>query len=189
MADLILIAVLAVFALWGMRKGFISTLLGFASTIISFVLTSVLYKLVALVLYESPLGEIARSVVEKSLAENVKGGELLAKTAATTSGAMLIINAISFILIIILVKVLVSLLVSVGKIASKLPLIKQANSLLGGAIGLISGAFITYIVIGVLIALGDSGTWTIASESIRESSLASFFASGNLVREIVSSVL
>ena len=189
MADLILVVTLAVFALFGMKKGFISTLLGFTSTIISFVLTSVVYKPVAAILYASPLGEIARTVVEKSLAENVKGGELLAKTAAATSGAMLIINAITFILIIILVKLLVSLLVTVAKIASKLPLIKQANSLLGGIIGLISGAFITYIVIGVLIALGDSGTWTVAAESIRESSLASFFASGNLVTQIVSSVL
>ena len=64
MADLILIAVLAMFTLWGMRKGFISTLLGFASTIISFVLTSVLYKPVALVLYASPLGEIASIHIE-----------------------------------------------------------------------------------------------------------------------------
>ena len=189
MADLVLIITLAIFTLWGMKKGFISTLLGFASTIISFVLTSVVYKPVALVLYASPLGEIAKSVVEKSLAENVKGGELLANTAAVESGAMLIINAITFILIIVLVKVLVSLLVSVAKFASKLPIIKQANSLLGGIIGLISGAFITYIVIGVLIALGDSGTWTLAAESIRESSLASFFASENLVSELVNSVL
>lgn len=189
MADLILIAVLAIFTLWGMRKGFISTLLGFASTIISFVLTSVLYKPVALVLYASPLGEIARSVVEKSLAEKVKGGELLAKTAAVESGAMLIINAIAFIMIIILVKLLVYLLVSIGKTASKLPLIKQANSLLGGAIGLISGAFITYIVIGVLVVLGDSGTWTVAAEGIRESSIASFFASENLVSQLINSVL
>ncbi len=189
MADLVLIVALAIFTLWGMKKGFISTLLGFASTIISFVLTSVVYKPIAAILYASPLGEVARSVVEKALAENVKGGELLAKTAAVESGAMLIVNAITFILIIILVKVLVSLLVSVAKIASKLPLIKQANSLLGGIIGLISGAFITYIVIGVLIALGDSGTWTLAAESIRESSLASFFASGNLVSELVNSVL
>lgn len=189
MADLILIAVLAIFTLWGMKKGFISTLLGFASTIISFVLTSVVYKPVAMALYASPLGEIAKSVVEKALSENIKGGELLAKTAAVESGAMLIVNAITFILIIILVKVLVSLLVSVAKLASKLPLIKQANSLLGGAIGLISGAFITYIVIGVLIALGDSGTWTAAAESIRESSFASFFATENLVSELVNSVL
>lgn len=189
MADLILILALLIFTLWGMKKGFISTLLGFASTIISFILTSVVYRPVAAILYASPLGEIARSVVEKSLSENVQGGELLAKTAAVESGAMLIINAITFILIIILVKVLVSLLVSIAKIASKLPLIKQANSLLGGLIGLISGAFITYIVIGVLISVGDSGTWTVAAESIRESSLASFFASGNLVSELVNSVL
>ena len=189
MADLIIIVTLLIFTLLGMKKGFISTLLGFASTIISFVLTSVVYKPVAAILYASPLGEIARSVVEKSLTENVKGGEFLAKTAAVESGAMLIINALTFVLIIILVKVLVSLLVGVAKIASKIPLIKQANSLLGGAIGLISGAFITYIVIGVLITLGDSGTWTVAAESIRESSLASFFASGNLVSELVNSVL
>ena len=77
----------------------------------------------------------------------------------------IIIKIAVFILLLLAVRVLLWIIFHILDIASKLPLIKGANKLLGGATGVISTMFIIYLVCAFI----------------------SFFTSGDGVREVINS--
>ena len=173
MADIVLILVLFLFTLWGIKRGFISSLLGVASTIVSFLLTTLLYKPVARILFVSPVGDFAQSLIatESELPE-----------AVSLAGAKIIVDVIAFLLVIILVKIVLSVFTKIGKLASKIPVVKQADKLLGGILGLVSGVVFSYIVICIIVALGENDIMYEAAESIQNSSVASAFASFQILK-------
>ena len=139
MADIILVVFIALYAYIGLKNGFIKSVVNFASTLLSFLLTSLLYRPVSLLLYNIGLGSIAKEIslnlLEGKSGENMPPA-LLDKTADAFS--VVIVNIISFVLVIIVIKIALGIITKSLNLVAKLPIIRQANSLLGLLIGIVN---------------------------------------------------
>lgn len=187
MADLILICFIALFAFMGMKRGFIRTIVGLASTLISLALTLVAYPVVSDLLHKLGVGkaitEIILGVISKNEQVNLGLG-IMEKTAEASS--VVVVNVISFIAVIILTKFVLALLIKSLNIITKLPVIKQANALLGMVAGVLSGILISYTLIGVLAALNDNNVISAVKEHLDSSLIAVLMYRDNAITEILS---
>jgi len=177
MADLFLIVVLILFSLWGYKRGFIRTIVGFMSTLISLIVTTFLYSPIASFIYNIGIGDL----IKTALIDAMENG------AEPTS--MIIVNIISFLLIIIVIKILLSVLVNSLNLIAKLPIIKQANALLGLCTGFLSGLLISYIAIGIIGALSGNDFVFSMQQHIRTSYIAEMMYEGNIVTNILSKIM
>lgn len=190
MADLILILILIAFSYHGWKKGFIKTLIDLTSTLISLVLSMILYNPISSFIKESPLGELVREKTYSFMEMSLENGEkLLLTDSAVESASSVVIYAISFIAIIIISKILIVVLAKVLDIASKFPVIKQANKILGTAVGLLSGLLICYIAVGVMSNFTTSDTIIKVVENIESSMLAVKLYENNIVSDILTAVI
>lgn len=189
MADIILVAVIAVFALRGAKRGFARSVVGILSTVLSIAVGALLYRSVSGIIYSSQIGETVRKGIESFLTENTSG--MVSGLINTQGGldvlTMISVNAISFVVVIVLSKIIVSLIASAVNIASRLPLIKQANSLLGMAVGILSGCVFCYIAAGVLSAMGANFPNLI--KMIEDSVIAILFYENNVITNILSAFI
>ena len=187
MADIILIIFIALFAAAGAKKGLIKTLFGAVSTVISIILSMVFYKPVSEILYKSLAGDLIRNSVSEIIKEKIQAGQQLPVFEQSVETlTSLVVNAISFVIVVLAVKLLIIVLSNVLNIVSKLPVIKQANKLLGMAAGVLSGIIVCYIVIGVIATLGAEGNVKILQESIQNSYLAVNLYENNMIAEVLS---
>ena len=187
MADIALVLIIALFMLWGSKRGLIRTLVGAASTLLSLILSMVLYRPVSQFLYSSSVGDSVRAYVNELLVKNASGNaQLLINDALVETASMVVMNVISFCAVIIIVKIAVTLLACVANITAKLPVLKQANSLLGMAAGALSGILVCYIMIGTIAALGGNEALSGAAQSIEKSYLAINLYEDNIVAEVLS---
>ena len=190
MADIILIAVLVIFAAMGAKKGLISTLVGVASTVLSLLLSLMLYNPVSKALFESQFGVNVKEFVHEMLLKNAEGAAKLLVTDATVEAAsMLVMNVISFVAVILISKIAIMIVSHVLNFAAKLPVIKQANKLLGMVAGVLSGLLVCYIALGVIKALSPDGTALLLKDSIENSILAFQMYSDNIVFDALSSFM
>ena len=189
MADIILVAIIAVFALRNAKRGFARSVVGMISTVLSIVVGALLYESVSGIIYSSPIGEVVKKGIESFLAENTSG--IVSGLINTQGGidilTILSVNAISFVAVIILSKIIVSFIAGAVNMASRLPVIKQANSLLGMAVGIISGCIFCYIAAGVLAAMGANFPSLV--KMIENSKVAIIFYENNLITSILSAFI
>ena len=183
MADLIFALVLVLCVLIGLKRGFISSLVGVVSSVISFLLTAVLYRPMAVILKTS----VIYDKVEEFVVGNFENNPMA--SVAVPTAVELIMNVISFVILIVFVKIIVSLIASFSKITKNLPVIRHADSLLGGFLGFISGILICYVAVGVIMALGANDTYPELAGAVRGSYLASELIPGNFIRAILMSVI
>lgn len=186
MADIILIAVIALFSYIGAKRGLIRTLVGILSTAVSLFVSMALYRPVAMALSNSPVGDYVREYITKLAAE--KTGDMLSiiGNSAIEAPTMLVINIISFAVVVVLTKVIISLVAGIMNVASKLPIIRQANALLGFSAGVISGLLVCYIAIGIIGAFETEESIIAAAQAIKDSLIASSLYEGNIIKEFLS---
>lgn len=190
MVDLILIAFISLCAYSGFKRGFIKSVVSFASMLISLLLTSFLYRPVAVLLYNTKIGDLARSFsldVLEGKAGDRMDPVILTKTADAMS--VMIVNLLSFIAVILVIKITLGIISKSLNLISKLPIIKQANSLLGLIIGLISGVLIAYIVIGLVAAFDEFNAFSSICQQIEDSVFAVALFDNNKITKLISSLI
>ena len=190
MADLILIGFLSIYAYIGLKNGFIKSVVNFASTLISLLLTSFLYRPVSILLYNIGIGGLAKNFslgLLEGKADEGMDPVLLDKTADAMS--VMIVNLISFIAVIIVIKIGLGIVSKSLNLVAKLPIIKQANSILGLLTGLISGVLIAYIVIGLIAAFGQYDYLVAIRQSIEESVFAVALYDNNKIADLVITLI
>lgn len=187
MADLILICFIALFAFVGMKRGFIKTIVGLASTLISLALTLLAYPVVSDLLHKLGVDEVITEIILGVISKNEQvnlGLGIMEKTAEASSVG--VVNVISFIAVIILTKFVITLLIKSLNIITKLPVIKQANALLGMIVGFLSGILVSYTLIGVLAALNDNNVILEFKEHLDSSLIAVLMYRDNAITEVLS---
>lgn len=176
--DLIILAIIVLSTYMGFKRGFLRSLTGVLSTIISFALTIVLFKPIGKILNNSPVREAVFNKIE-SLLESSDNTTLKLLSAIEKNGVESVteiaLNLISFIVVIVVVKLLLAIVLRAIKFTSRLPIIKQANSLLGGLFGLVGGVLICYIVIAIAEISTQSGMFGWLSKAFENSFLSAFF--------------
>ena len=187
MADLILICFIALSAFVGMKRGFIKTIVGLASTLISLALTLVAYPVVSDLLHKLGVGEAITEIILGVISKNEQvnlGLGIMERTAEASS--IVVVNVISFIAVILLTKFVITILIKSLNIITKLPVIKQANALLGMVAGFLSGILVSYTLIGVLAALNDNNVILTVKEHLDSSLIAVLMYRDNAITEVLS---
>lgn len=186
MIDIIFVAIIILTAYIGAKRGLIRTLMGIFATAISAVLSMLLYRPVALILSDSGVGDTVRTYIEKIISENA--GNINASMIQSTveASSQLVIDAISFAAVILLSKIIISVVARAMNIVAKFPLIRQANSLLGLVVGVISGVLICYIAVGIVGAAAQYETAENIVRAIENSNIALYFYQNNVITDILS---
>ena len=164
--DIIVIAIIALSAFLGYKKGLVSILVSFAGMIIAIVLAFILQGPVADFLYNTPIGSSIEQGVTKVIEENVQeennndNENFITKilnsnensqdiNKAAESLTKYILKGISFVGILILVFIICYILQMVLNLVFDLPLLNSVNRL--GGIGL--NVIKTLIKLWVLLAI------------------------------------
>ena len=200
--DIIFIAIIVLSVICGVKRGIIKTVLSISSFFVSIVAALLLYNPFMDLLSSNPAaaqwlsaaeGSIKAAVapainLEKLMSEGdafkyIIGSDMLSQGADAIAEALAeaVIHLITVVLFIIIIKLLVSLLFGVFKVAAKMPVIKQANGLIGGLLGLVMGVFICWIAAAVMgLAVGQPGfAWV--SDGINTSILAKYLFKSNII--------
>ena len=188
--DIAILLIFLVCIIWGAKKGFVRSIIGFFSYIISIIICMYMYTPFKNFLYTNPYffgiiadfqNNIAESINRYAFQEEGVLPAIFSSALNTITGTVseglseiavsAIIAVIFMILIIISVKIIGKLLL----VAVKLPVLKQFNGVLGGAIGGINGIIVCYIAAAVIMFFIVREETSLIAEQLNTSLIGAYF--------------
>ena len=100
-----------------------------------------------------------------------------------------ILNVICFVLCFVVLLVVLHLILNFLKVVFRFPVLKQLNSIVGGALGLVRGALLCFVAFALLPLIQTMVPVTGINELVSQSALAPLFNSGNLILAIMNGKL
>lgn len=200
LADIIVIAVVALFVAAGWKKGLMKSLMGIVSFALSLIVAFLIYPRVSDFLSATPLYTFLTEVVKDGyIAKHIaEGGSLGIFTSEYFGGGIetlagnlaegitdTMMNVISFILTLVLSRLIIWIVTKAMDMLAKLPVIKLFNKLGGGAIGGFKGILILYIAFAVAVVFVPFKEESKVFESIEESRLASEMYNDNVLLNLI----
>lgn len=173
-ADIVVVAVVAVFAYFGWKRGLMRALMGFLSYIFSIFIAFGIYPHVSAflkgtVVYTKIVEIIAKNYVSKNIEE--KSAEMFGAfskylsrgTEALADGisqgiAEIVVNIIAFAAVVIISRLLIWLIGRVLDIFSRLPIIRRFNKAGGALLGGAAGLLVLYIAAAVAVLFVTDNT-------------------------------
>lgn len=184
--DIVLIVFLLAFVLWGMKSGMARMIFSAVSSILALVAGYVLYKPIGSVLEKLEVADgLAGKMAENGIMENLPGimRDLPMVSSAVDemyrSVAVAAVGVMSFVAVVIVVKLVLFLISAIIGLASNLPVVHQANGLGGGLIGFGIGIIFTLLIFTVLSALEAFGKIDVMSTWLDGSYIASLIYNNN----------
>ncbi len=132
------------------------------------------------------------SLIESAFQQNVTGRAFSSLNLTTLSGYlsqtiwMAVINVLSFLILFALCYVAVLLVVNLLNNVFRFPLLRHLDWLLGGAFGLVRGAIVVALLLGVMPLVLSMVPFDAISELVSTSQLAGLFPSNFAIPTIVS---
>ncbi len=199
-ADIIAILIVAFLIVWGIKKGFVKAIFSLGSLLISLILSLILYPPVTGFLAESALGDFVRLNVYKVLGADgaaagdtsvlnlpeifgtaIRQAETAAKETLANVVADLALTLLGIIIVFILVKILLWLVLKLLDVVTKLPIIRTANKLLGGAVGAVYGVLVIYLLLALLTFVTTLNATNLPMQIVQESSVVSAMYHNNIL--------
>ncbi len=165
--DVIMLLLLLVFALYGVKRGGAKMILSMASFVLSLIAGLLLYRPISEILKNTGMAQgLSAKLAERmditgQLPEIMRSYALSAEQELFTSIAEAALSVICFIAVLLLVRIILGIVSTFLGIASSLPVLRQANELLGGVLGLLLGVMAVLILLGIFAlieAFGSDGT-------------------------------
>ena len=100
-----------------------------------------------------------------------------------------ILNVICFIVCFLALMLVIHLVINFLKVVFKFPVLKQLNSLAGGAFGLLRGALLCFVAFALLPLVQTLLPMQEISQLVEQSALAPLFNSGNLILAVMKGKL
>ena len=161
--DIILIAIVAAFAVVGAKRGFIRSVSGYVSHLIAFILTLSFYKRFAVVVKRIPFisGMITDTQIPEftgadGFMEKIKmiinyiifsdDVDAASKAVMNNLIADVLATVISFAVLLVAFLIVMKIVFSLLELIATAPVIKQANGVLGLVFGVLIGSFWAWIV-------------------------------------------
>jgi uncharacterized membrane protein required for colicin V production len=101
----------------------------------------------------------------------------------------ILLNAISFIAIFIIVNIIFRIVIVLGDIISKMPIISGINRLIGTVLGIIQAVLILWVLCIALTAISGTSIGQIAIDVIDGSKFLTFIFDNNLLFQIITSIV
>lgn len=208
------IAVLALSALYGYKRGFIHIVLSMVAMLVTFVLAALLTVPVsAMISSATPLDENIKksvsslvteaNVVDVTTISNLNLPEqiedvLIEGASEAVDGVTeyvvdtvsdLILKAITFFILIIIIYIIVRIVIFILDFISKLPVINSINKTGGLVVGLVQGLLIVWIGCLILTAFSDKAWAQEAFAQINANPLLTFIYNNNLITFIITKLI
>lgn len=123
-------------------------------------------------------------LLESNIANQVFGGENDVKYYISQTVAQSIMNILCYVVCFFLVWLVVAILMRLLQAVFRLPALKQLNALAGGALGILRGVLIVFVLLSAVPLLQTVVNMDSVNEIIDQSALASWFTGGNLITAI-----
>lgn len=192
--DLIIVAIIALSAFLGYRKGFVTLAIKLFAFIIAIAITFVIYKPVANVVInvtgidesiENAILEKANDIItneenetsNKMLEEAKKG--ILPQTAREI--AVNIVTGGVVLILFIAVRIALKFVTALANIVAKLPIIKQFNEMGGLLYGVLRGVLVIYIAMLLIGVVGQINPQNSIHQNINESYVGKMMYENNVL--------
>lgn len=129
--------------------------------------------------------EIVTNYIQEEITKATEQAQNQIATVVAQNVTMTIINAISFIGLFLILKIILLVLKIFSEQLANLPIIKQFNKLGGTAYGVLRGFFLIYLLLGILSLIIPMLTDTTILTTINNSWLGSVFYNHNLLLKIL----
>lgn len=184
--DAVVLAVLLIFIFWGTRRGLAKMILSLVSYGVSIVAGYLLYRPVSEMLGRLEVAQgLAAKMEESGVLESIPGimrdAPLTANAAdmVYTAAAEAAVAILSFLAVVIIVRVVLFFVSVIIGVASSLPVVHQANSLGGGVIGFCLGVIFELLVFGVIGVMEAFGSLSVAGDMLAGSHIAALIYNNN----------
>ena len=192
--DLIIIAIIALSAFLGYRKGFVTLAIKFFAFIIAIAITFIIYKPVSnVVINVTGIDEsIENAILEKANdimtnEENETSNKMLeeAKTGILPQTAREIaVNIVTggvVLILFIAVRIALKFVTALANIVAKLPIIKQFNEMGGLLYGVLRGVLVVYIAMLLIGVVGQINPQNSIHQNINESYVGKMMYENNVL--------
>ena len=141
------------------------------------------------ILNKASLPPPLNTLLQNNLEKQVFGAaaDVGSYVSQTIVGAIL--NVICFVLCFVVLLVVLHLILNFLKVVFRFPVLKQLNSIAGGALGLVRGALLCFVAFALLPLIQTMVPVTGINELVSQSALAPLFNSGNLILAIMNGKL
>lgn len=183
--DIIFIAILALGAYLGAKKGLIKSIWGIGAWILTIILVKMMAEPVCEIISNTSLYISLRDSIFSKISQ--KGIEsfafipqnLITDAAGDAVGALsdIIARALSYIILIIAIRLLLGVVFIVVDLLSKLPLISGVNKLTGSVIGVINALIVSVVLLSLISVLGID----FAVLSIQDSVIVKYLYNNNIL--------
>lgn len=128
----------------------------------------------------SPFSRILMGDFSQSLEGVQTLGEYFDSTMAIT-----VVNIFSFLILFILIKIIFTVIISIGKTVVDLPVLKKYDSVAGSGFGLVRGIFMVYLVFALVPIVIVLAPVDLIKEFLDGSKFADFFLNSNIFSNFV----
>jgi len=158
-------------------------------TLASTSVTSLTPNTIADILSKVNLPAPLNTLLQSNLENRVFGtaADVGSYVSQTIVGAIL--NVICFILCFVVLLIVLHFVLNFLKVVFRFPVLKQLNSIAGGALGLLRGALLCFVAFALLPLVQTMVPVTGINELVAQSALAPLFNSGNLILAIMNGKL
>lgn len=195
--DIIVLALIALGAFSGHKKGLVGIIVGFASLILSIVLAFALQSVVADALYNSGIGTSLNKSIGSAIQDKLDNGEDINNSAygkivkTITTGEQVdsaantitkfVLKGISFILILVIVYLICYILQMILNVVFNLPILNQINSIGGTAIGALSMLLKIWIALAIISFLSPVPIFESLMGYVNQTILIKFLYNNNFL--------
>ncbi len=207
-ADFIGIIIIALMALWGIKKGLVRSIFSLGSLILSLILALTLYTPVSNFMENSVVGDYVRLNVYKvfdgrdvETEDPAEAGEALnlpqslqntltdtvdkatdtVRETLAENAAGLALKLLGILIVFVMVRIILWILLKLLDAVAKLPVIRKFNALLGGVMGLVYGMLILYVILALLTFTTTLKTFNKPTELVLESKYISQMYNQNIL--------
>lgn len=194
-ADIIVIGIVVLCIIQGYKAGFFKSLVNIASYVISIILGFLLRPILAGLLMQTPLYTFfVEKINEKyPTVESLQGEwKFLEKYVDGAEGAFseivagLLISIIAFVIAVIVCKIAIGIIAKALNLFTRLPVLKQFNSLGGAVAGGIIGIVVAYVAMALMVTCAPIESFDEVTNEIQDSTFAKEMYNNNIILNLLS---
>ena len=195
MVDFLLIILVVICICIGYRRGLVKSAFGLGAFFVSLILSFLIYPYVknyigSTAIYDAVQGLVASGVQNyypdaQSIPQNIQGFADYGQTALVNYISELVINIISFVIVLIGIRVILTILEKALGLIANLPVIGFFNKIGGAALGVIQSLLIAFIILAIVAAVTSADNGRIYEEYISDSAIVKEMYDNNPILELL----
>lgn len=197
-ADLCVLGIIVLFIYFGYRAGLVRSCVNVAAFGVSIFVSLMIYPVISAYMLSTPIYTSLSDFISNNVSGTelsgmldyipsfgVNTGQLLA-TGIAGGIATLIINIVSFALVVIFCRLGLLIVTRILDLIAKLPVIRTFNRLGGSVLGGLTGIAVVYIVLALAVAVLPVDSAGTVMNEIRDSKVASQMYDNNILLSLIS---